>query len=194
MAPRKADKPTAAPARNTNARRTVTLERAEALCPSGRIADSIAASFGLDPVDFDTIVTEHETALNTMVNALASTLNERAMKMHLERIVGALVSSAVGAGEFYTQKVTAARDLTTKLANEDRDEDRDGVAGFESKAQRAREFAADMGLQAYAQLAGATAGVKVFRDVTGEDWKPYVAETATPVGRQAAEAQLGAFG
>jgi hypothetical protein len=194
MAPKKADKPAAAPARNTNARRTVTLERAEALCPSGRIADSIAASFGLEPVDFDTIVSDHEVALNTMVNAMTPTLNERAMKMHLERIVGALVSSAVGAGEFYTQKVTAARDLTSKLANDDRDEDLDGVAGFESKAQRAREFAADMGLQAFAQLAGATAAVKVFRHITGEDWKPYIAETATPVGRQAAEAQLGAFG
>jgi hypothetical protein len=185
---------TAAPARNSNARRTVTLDRAEALCPTGKIADSIANSFGLIPVEFESIVANHEAALTAMTNTLAHALNERGLKMHLERIVGALVGSAVGAGEFYSQKVTAARDLTTKLANDDRDEDLDGVAGFESKAQRAREFAADMGLQAYAQLAAATAGVKIFRDVTGEDWKPYIADTSAPVNRQAAEVQLGAFG
>ena len=47
---------------------------------------------------------------------------------------------------------------------------------------------------AYAQLAAATAGVKIFREVTGEDWKPYIADTSAPVDRQAAEVQLGAFG
>ncbi len=48
--------------------------------------------------------------------------------MHFQRIVGTHVASAQGAGNFYSQKVTEARTLTSKLANEDRDEDRDAPA------------------------------------------------------------------
>ena len=56
------------------------------------------------------------------------------MKIHLQRVVGSFVGSAHGAAQFYGGKVTQARDLTSKLANHDRDEDREGVYGFESRA------------------------------------------------------------
>ena len=44
-------------------------------------------------------------------------------------------------------------ELTSKLLNDDRDEDREGPAGFESKAERARLFAAEMALQSFALMA-----------------------------------------
>ena len=118
------------------------------------------------------------------------------MRIHLQRVVGALVSSAHGAATFYSAKVTIARDQTSKLANEDRDEDRDGVYGFETKAARAREFAAQAGLTAFALLAAATGAVHAYAEITGEEWKPYQAPTAPSrsVSRQAAAAEMDAIG
>jgi hypothetical protein len=115
--------------------------------------------------------------------------------MHLQRIVGAFVSSAFGAGQFYTGKVTQARELTMKVTNEDRDEDRDGVSGFESRAERARIFAAEMGLQAYALLVAAEGAVSAYAHLTGSEWKPYEAPSqGLSVSRASAATQMGAFG
>ena len=64
-----------------------------------------------------------------------------------------------------------------------------------SRARRsARLFAAQMGLQAYAQLA-AEGAVDAYGAITGETWKPCVAppDNAEPLDQQAA-AELEAFG
>jgi hypothetical protein len=122
-------------------------------------------------------------------------LDETAMRIHLQRVVGAFVGSAHGAATFYGTKVTLARDLTSKLANDDRDEDRDGVYGSDSKAARAREFAAKAGLKAFALLAAAEGAVNAYAEVTGEDWKPYEgSSTAQMVGRRSANAEMEALG
>jgi hypothetical protein len=91
---------------------------------------------------------------------------------------------------------TQARDLTSKLANDDRDEDREGVYGFDSRAARARQFAAEAGLTAYALMAAAEGAVDAYTHITGDKWKPYEPPVAGPatVGRQAAEAEIAAFG
>ena len=89
-----------------------------------------------------------------------------------------------------------ARDQTSKLANEDRDEDRDGVYGFETKAARTREFAAQAGLAAFALFAAATGAVHAYAEIAGDEWKAYEAPI-TPtrsVSRQAAAAELDALG
>ena len=75
------------------------------------------------------------------------------MQIHLQRIIGAFASSTFGPAHFYGTKKSAAMELTSKLLNDDRDEDRDGLAGFESKAERARLFATEMALQSFALLA-----------------------------------------
>jgi len=67
--------------------------------------------------------------------------------------VRALVCSACRAAQFYGGKVTQARDLTSKLDDDDRDEDREGVYGFESRVARARQFAAEAVLTAYTLMA-----------------------------------------
>ncbi|MEI4479873.1 hypothetical protein WAC35_29020, partial [Klebsiella pneumoniae] len=84
------------------------------------------------------------------------------------RIVGAYVGSAHGAGQFYSRAVTEARDATAKLANDSRDEDLDGPVGFDSAAQRKREVAADMALQAHALRMAAEGAVTAYEQIVGE--------------------------
>ena len=181
-------------ARTAPVRQSITLELATALCPHSALADNLSRTFGLDPVDAAGIRESTEEHLALATKELP--LSEKALEMHLQRIVGAYVGSAYGAGQFYSSKVTQARDLTTAAANDARDEDRDGVSGFESKAERARSFAASMGLQAYALLAAAEGAVSAYAHLTGSEWKPYEAPVAASrtVNRASADAQIGAFG
>jgi hypothetical protein len=122
-------------------------------------------------------------------------MNDQSLEIHIQRFVGSYVASACGAGEFYSAKVTAAREMTIRLSNDSRDEDRSGVSGFDSKAQRAREFAAQVGLQSYALLAAAQGAVDAFAAVTGGEWKPYQRTETNDqnVDRKAAQAELDAF-
>ena len=187
---------TAAPAKAAKpAKATVTIEIARLLSPAPRVVENIANTFGLSVPDFDGIRESHESALRKMWHSFDDALNERATMMHFQRITGSLVSSAVGAGRFYSEKVSAARDLTSSLANDHRDEDRDAPVGFDSKAQRAREFAADMAMQAYALLAAAEGAVTAYQEITGEEWKAYQAPTQSPatVERRSAAAEVNAF-
>ncbi|ATQ70758.1 hypothetical protein CQW49_22495 (plasmid) [Methylosinus trichosporium OB3b] len=186
---------TSAAKRNKPARPQISLESARLLCPDDAIATNVAAAFALSVPDFSGIREAHDTLLRKTWTAFDEALNETATKMHYQRIVGTYVASAQGAGRFYSEKLTEARTLTAKLANEPRDEDRDAPAGFESKAQRARQFAADLAIQAYALLAAAEGAVQAYLEITGEDWKPYVAPSETEnVERKSAAAELGAFG
>ena len=119
------------------------------------------------------------------------------MQIHLQRIVGAYVGSAHGAGQFYSRAVTEARDATAKAACDARDEDVDGPVGFDGPAQRKREFAADMGLQAHALRMAAEGAVTAYEQVVGERWKPFerAADLSAPtLDRKAAEVQMAAFG
>jgi len=75
-------------------------------------------------------------------------LAEKAMQIHMQRIVRSFVGFAYCADQFYSRAVAEARDLTTELSNDTRDEVLDGPVGFDSRAQRRRKFAADLGLQA----------------------------------------------
>ena len=95
-------------------------------------------------------------------------VGERAMQIHLQRIVGAYVGSAHGAGQFYSRAVTEARDATAKSANDLRDEDLEGPAGFDSAAQRKREFAADMCLQSHVLRMAAEGAVAAYEHVVGD--------------------------
>ena len=181
------------PATRSQDRKPVTLEMVLAVCPNARLAENLATTFGLDPIDTAGIreATEEHIALA----AQALPLSEKALEMHLQRIVGAYVGSAFGAGQFYSQKVTQARDLTAAGANDHRDEDRDGVSGFESKAERARSFAAQMGLQAHTLAVAAEGAASAYAHLTGQEWKPYESQTPTrTVSQGSASAQMAAFG
>jgi hypothetical protein len=177
-------------------RQAITLELVQAHAPHAGLAANLSRTFGIEPIDYAAIREGTEENIVRSANVLRDDLNDKAMEMHLQRIVGAFVSSAYGAATFYQNKVTTARDLTVASQNDDRDEDRDGVAGFESKAERARIFAAEMGLQAYALLAAAEGAVHAYAHMTGDTWKPYEAPvpTSSNVSRRSAAEELAAFG
>jgi len=185
-----------APARRPQVRQAITLELVQAHAPHAGLAENLSRTFGIDPVDYAAVREGTEENVVRSANVLRDDLNDKAMEIHLQRIVGAFVSSAHGAATFYQSKVTTAKDLTMASQNDDRDEDRDGVSGFESKAERARQFAAEMGLQAYALMAAAEGAVHAYAHITGGDWKPYeppVAASSSTSRRSAAE-QMAAFG
>ena len=177
-------------------RQAITLEAVIARAPHGSLAENLSRTFGLNCPDYAVIREGTEENMVRSANVLRDDLNDKAMEIHLQRVVGSFVSSAFGAATFYQTKVTAARDLTMASQNDDRDEDRDGVSGFESKAERARLFAAEMGLQAYALLAAAEGAVHAYAHITGEAWKPYEAPlpATTNTSRKSAAEEMGAFG
>ena len=196
MASKSTPKTTQNSARKPQVRQAITLELVKAHAPHAGLAENLSRTFGIDPVDYTAIREGNEEHVVRSANVLRDDLNDKAMEIHLQRIVGAYVSSAYGAAIFYQGKVTQAKDLTMASQNDDRDEDRTGVAGFESKAERARQFAAEMGLQAYALMAAAEGAVHAYAHITGDHWKPYeqpVAASSTPSRKSAAE-QMAAFG
>jgi hypothetical protein len=180
-----------APKRET--RTPVTFETAVHLCPHQGVADNVAQAFGLIVPEYEAIRAQHSIAVKRMAEAFEGSLNDKATAMHFQRIVGALVSSAVGAGRFYSEKVTQARDATARAADGGDDEHGSPI-GLESRAQRTREFAADMAMQAFALLAAAHGAIDAYRDLTGEDWKAYEASADPAVEKKAATSQMGAFG
>jgi len=176
------------------ARPEISFERARLVCPHAGIAEKVAQSFALTLPDYESIRQTHENLLVRTWHGFDEALNEKAVAMHFQRIVGSYVSSAQGAGIFYSQKVTEARDLTSKLAANGEEEF--APIGFESRAERARGFAADLCMQAYALLAAAEGAVSAYKEITGEDWKPYVAapDASQSVERKSATTELAAFG
>jgi hypothetical protein len=186
---------TATPSRVRPERQSITLEMVTRLAPHRGLADNLVRTFGLDPVDYDGIRDATAEHIARAAKAFGTALNEKALEIHLQRITGAFVGSAFGAAQFYGTKKSAAMELTSKLLNDDRDEDREGPAGFESKAERARLFAAEMALQSFALLAAAEGAVAAYAEITGEDWKPYEAPAAPSanVSRQSAAVEMAAF-
>ncbi|MDE2361128.1 MAG: hypothetical protein KGM42_00510 [Hyphomicrobiales bacterium] len=185
------------PANAAQPRKAATLEMVRLTCPDASQVRLIAESFGLAFLDSDGIRDSHQRLIVETSEDLKEGLGERAMQIHLQRIVGAYVGSAHGAGQFYSRAVTEARDVTAKAANDARDDDLDGPVGFGSAAQRKREFAADMALQAHALCKAAEGAAAAYEQIVGEAWKPFeraIENAAQSVGRKAAEMQMAAFG
>jgi len=180
-------------------RAVVTFETARRICPTEGMVANIARAYGLDGVDYEAVRSATEQNLAASAKILADNMGERfdkPLEMHMQRTVDGFVRSAHGAGSFFDTKAKAARDATSAIANEDRDEDRDGVDGGENKAQRACRFAAEVALQAYALLAAAHGAIDAYAHVCGQDWKPYAPAAQAPgqsLSQQAIKAQANAF-
>ena len=178
-------------------RKGASLEMVRLACPDSAQASLISESFGLPVIDSDGIRDLHHKIIVDTAESLNEGLGDRAMQIHLQRIVGSFVGSARGAGQFYSRAVTEARDATAKDSNDSRDEDLDGPVGFNGAAQRKREFAADMGLQAHALRCAAEGVVSAYEQVIGESWKPFTRQVENPgqtVDRKATELQMAALG
>jgi hypothetical protein len=184
-------------ARGVQLRRSTTLEMVRLACPNAAQAVRISESFGLPTLDSDGVRAQHERLIVETADSLEEGLGERAMQIHLQRVVSAYIGSAFGAGQFYTRAVSEARDATAKAACDARDEDIGGPVGFDGPAQRKREFAADMGLQAHALCMAAEGAARAYEQVVGEAWKPFERPLDNPgqtVDRNAAAVQMAAFG
>jgi hypothetical protein len=178
-------------------RKGASLEMVRLACPDSAQASLISESFGLPVIDSDGIRDLHHKIIVDTAESLNEGLGDRAMQIHLQRIVGSYVGSAHGAGQFYSRAVSEARDATAKSSNDARDEDLDGPVGFDSNAQHKREFAADMGIQAHALRCAAEGVVTAYEEVVGEAWKPFQRQVENPgqtVDRKAAELQMAALG
>ncbi len=176
----------------------ITFETAARICPNAAVATKISTAYGLHEVDYHAIREATEEQLARSAKTLADNLGERferPLEIHMQRIVDGFVRSAHGAGNFYDTKAKLARDATSAIGNDDRDEDRQGVDGLENRAQRACLFAAEVGLQAYAMLAAAEGAVDAYAEVCGRDWKPYEGNQAPSQGitRKAIKMQASAF-
>lgn len=171
-------------------RQTVTLELVHALTPTEAKAEQMSETFGLEPVDVAGIREHIEEHVVAMSNELTDNLDEKAMPIFLQRIVGAYVGAAFSAANYYRTKQSEARAMFTSLNNDDRDEDRAGVFGFESRPERAASFAAKLGLQAVALFAAAQGAACAYTHVTGDEWKAYEPATSTGTVRSKATAEL----
>jgi hypothetical protein len=184
------------PANGPKPQRSTTIEMVRLCCPDINQSAMISESFGLHLLDSAGIRDFHERALIESAQVMSDALTEKAMKIHFQRIAGSFVGSAYGAGQFYSKAVSEAKDVTARLANDVRDEDRGGPAGFDSAAQRKREFAADMGQQAHALLMAAEGTLAAYAKIIGEPWKPYQKQlegTRDIIDRRAANLQMAAF-
>lgn len=175
--------------------RAATLETLRLIAPTAVQAEKIAVNFGLDPVDGDGIELLHHDLLVETAEVLKDTLNERSLQIHLQRLVAAFVGSATSSSQFYSRAVTDARDATASFANDARDEDRDGPVGFDSAAQRKREFAAEAALQAFTLAKAAAGAASAYEQILGETWKPYErpVEPGAKLARKAGAAQMASF-
>ena len=187
----------ARPATQQGQREVVTFETAARVCPTDRMAHAFSVAFSLDPVDYHAVREATEEHLALAARALDGFMGEepeKAMEMHMQRVVDSFVRSAHGAGGFYDKRAALARDAQSRIANEHRDEDRAGVDGNgENRAYRLRHFAAQVGLQAYALLAAAHGAVDAYAHVCGRDWKPYEGRSGNSLTQQAVALQLAAF-
>ncbi len=193
-----AARPVARPVAAQGQRTVVTFETAARICPNEAVATKISRLYGLDAVDYHAIREDTEEHLAMSAKVLGNNLGERpekALEMHMQRIVDSFVRSAHGAGNFYDQKAAIARNASSAIANEDRDEDRQGIDGLPNRAQRACEFAAIVGLQAYALLAAAHGAIDAYAHVCGQNWKPYegMGGSAQALTRQALTIRASAF-
>ena len=76
-------------------RQTITFELVTRLAPHQGLADNLVRTFDLEPVDYDTIRDATAEHIARAAKAFETALNEKALQIHLQRITGAFVGSAV---------------------------------------------------------------------------------------------------
>ena len=173
-------------------RAPITLEGAVLVGPTDDVVAKIVRVFQVEPVPVAEIREMVEEHLVKQSEAMA--MGEKGLQITFSRIVGAYVGAAHGAAQTYDIRRATARELTSKM-NADRDEDRDGPSGFESRVEQAQEFAAMLAMQALAAISAAEGACSAYEHITGDVWKPYVANTPATqaIGRQAATARMSVF-
>ncbi|MFT8809743.1 hypothetical protein [Gluconobacter sp.] len=185
----------------TKAISSPTLADVLRLAPNDDKIAAIVQHFGYDAGDYDDLLGAGLSMIRDQYALLEDILvvtdfrgerNFKAMEMHLGRIVDGMIRSAYGAANFYENKRQIAFDEKNSFSNESRDEDRMGVDGGENRVDRAVRFAAQQAPKAYALAVMATGACDAYRELFGEDWKPYVKDTGRSLTENVRAAQWGA--
>jgi len=179
-----------------------TLEAALLLVPDEDRIARIVSHFGIEAGDADELTGLGSNVIRDLYETLAPILsyqdrdgiNYGPLKLHLDRIVDGFVRSACGAANFYEGKRLAAKDAKDAFSNEYRDEDRMGIDGGQNRVDRMVRIAAENGVKAWAITCQASGACAAYKELMGEDWKPYVANNRRSVSEQAAAAQADALG
>ena len=158
-----------------------TLQAAKDLTPKEVHIGQIVSMFGLESADTnellgvgDTIVRDQFNILYpVLVNQIRGDDNLKALKMHLDRTVDALVRSAIGAANFYETRRLVAKDAKDQWANEYRDQDRMGVDGGPNRVDFARRIAAENAVKAYSLVCIAEGACLAYRELMGAEWAAY---------------------
>ncbi|OAG71539.1 hypothetical protein A0J51_03259 [Gluconobacter japonicus] len=178
-----------------------TLADVMRLAPNDDKIAAIVQHFGFEAGDYDELMGAGLSMIRDQYTLLEDVLvvtdfrgerNFKAMEMHLGRIVDGLIRSAYGAANFYENKRQIARDEQNSFSNESRDEDRQGIDGGENRVDRAVRFAAQQAPKAYALAVMAQGACDAYRELIGEDWKPYVKDNARSLTENVRAAQWGA--
>ncbi|KXV19231.1 hypothetical protein [Gluconobacter oxydans] len=178
-----------------------TLADVLRLAPNDDKISAIVQHFGFEAGDHDELLGAGLNLIRDQYALLEDVLvvpdfrgerNFKAMEMHLGRLVDGLIRSAYGAANFYETKRQLARDEQNAFSNESRDEDRQGIDGGETRVDRAVRFAAQQAPKAYALAIMATGACDAYRDIFGEDWKPYTKDNARSLTENVRAAQWGA--
>ena len=151
------------------------------LVPSDDQMALIGPRFGLDVADVDEMIGLGLSAVRDQYDALRPVLvstyrgedDFKAIKIHLDRIVDALVRSAHGAANYYETRRQLAKDAKDKWANEHRDDDRMGIDGQDNYTGKLRYNAAVHAVKAYALFHVASGACTAYAEVMGEEWQPY---------------------
>ena len=84
-------------ARHQTVRHAITFELVQAHAPNPGLAENLSRTFGLEPVDYAAILERTEEHIAMSAQSLQDALNEKALRIHLQRVVGSFVGSAYGA-------------------------------------------------------------------------------------------------
>ncbi|MDE7548194.1 hypothetical protein PY793_09405 [Acetobacter fabarum] len=180
-----------------------TLKAAKDIVPDETRVAQIVSHFAIETADTDELIGTGDAIVRDQFNILYPVLvnqirgddNLTALKMHLDRIVDALVRSAIGAANFYETRRQIARDAKDQFANEHRDQDRMGVDGGENQVVKLARIAAENGVKAYSVTCVAEGACRAYAELMGEEWKAYQnTRSKQPVDEKATAAMLDALG
>ncbi|WP_336764086.1 hypothetical protein [Asaia sp. VD9] len=137
---------------------------------------------------------QYETLAPILTSEDRHETNFTALKLVLDRIVGAAIGAAYGSANHYEGRRTAAKDATNSFSNEHRDEDRQGVDGGDNRAANLRRIAAEKAGHAYSLAVLAAGACEAYRDLMGSDWQPYQPNNRRSVSERAAAEEAAALG
>ncbi|GBR20150.1 MULTISPECIES: hypothetical protein [Asaia] len=179
-----------------------TLESVMALTPTEDRISLIISRLGLDAGDTDELIGLGSNMIRDQYNAMFSILawtgrdglQDLELKIHLDRLVEALVCSAHYSAKKYEAKRAIAADARSAFSNPHRDESRAGPDGDRGRVENLARVAASTAARSYAVSCVAQGACAAYKELMGKDWQPYVPNNRRSVEERAGDAIFDALG